>query len=52
MGTISTRGRLCAVRDWLKSTPNHQWTLPQEVVDRTAALYEEAYELLTGSKLS
>ncbi len=40
------------VRDWLKSTPDHQWTLPQEVVDRTAALYEEAYELLTGSKLS
>ncbi|MBQ5951095.1 MAG: phosphoribosylaminoimidazolesuccinocarboxamide synthase [Lachnospiraceae bacterium] len=39
------------VRNWLKATKDHGWTLPQEVVDRTAALYKEAYHMLTGEEL-
>ncbi len=39
------------VRDWLKANPDSGYTLPQEVIDRTIAKYEEAYALLTGEKL-
>ncbi len=39
------------VRDWLKANPDSGYTLPQEVIDKTIAKYEEAYELLTGEKL-
>ncbi|MBQ9327247.1 MAG: phosphoribosylaminoimidazolesuccinocarboxamide synthase [Solobacterium sp.] len=38
------------VRDWLKANPDSGYTLPQEVIDKTIAKYEEAYELLTGTK--
>ncbi len=36
------------VRDWLKENPNSGNLLPDEVVEKTAAKYKEAYELLTG----
>lgn len=39
-------------RDWLKANPHDDWTLPQDVVDKTIAIYLEGYERLTGSKLS
>ncbi len=39
------------VRDWLKSNTNHGNTLPQEVVDKTVALYKEAYRMLTGEMI-
>ena len=39
-------------RDWLKSNEGkHDWTLPQEIVDKTIEKYLQAYELLTGRKL-
>ena len=37
-------------RDWLK-THDHDWTLPQEIVDKTIDKYLQAYELLTGKPL-
>ncbi|KAI4449736.1 Phosphoribosylaminoimidazole-succinocarboxamide synthase [Eubacterium plexicaudatum ASF492] len=36
------------VRDWLRQNPDHDGVLPEEVVEKTAAKYREAYELLTG----
>ena len=39
------------VRDWLKANPDSDYKLPQDVIDKTIAKYEEAYELLTGKKL-
>lgn len=38
------------VRDYLKAHPGD--SLPQEIIDKTIAKYEEAYELLTGKKFS
>lgn len=38
-------------RDWLKQNPDHNWTLPEEVVDKTIDKYLQAYEMLTGEKL-
>ena len=38
-------------RDWLRANPGNDWTLPQEIVDKTIAKYEQAYELLTGKPL-
>ncbi len=38
-------------RDWLKANEGHNWTLPQEIVDKTIAKYLQAYELLTGKPL-
>ena len=38
-------------RDWLKANPDNDWTLPEEVVNKTIGKYLECYELLTGSKL-
>ncbi len=37
-------------RDWLKSN-EHNWTLPQEIVDKTIAKYLQDYKLLTGKEL-
>ena len=37
-------------RDWLKSN-KHDWTLPEEVVEKTIAKYLQGYELLTGKPL-
>ena len=38
-------------RDWLKSNPDNDWTLPQEIVDKTIDKYLQAYKLLTGKDL-
>jgi phosphoribosylaminoimidazole-succinocarboxamide synthase len=38
-------------RDWLTSHPGNDWTLPQEIVDKTIAKYLEAYEMITGKNL-
>ena len=38
-------------RDYLKANPECNWTLPQEIVDKTIAKYLQAYELLTGKPL-
>ena len=36
------------VRDYLKATPEHNFLLPDEVVDKTVEKYKEAFALLTG----
>jgi len=39
------------VRDWLTANPDsadNGYVLPQDIIDRTAAKYREAFELLTG----
>ena len=38
-------------RDWLKSN-EHDWELPQEIVDKTIEKYLQAYELLCGKPLA
>ena len=38
-------------RDWLKANDHDDWTLPQDIVDKTIAKYLQAYELLTGEPL-
>ena len=38
-------------RDWLKANPGNDWTLPQDIVDKTIEKYLQAYELLTGERL-
>ena len=38
-------------RDWLKANEGHDWTLPEEVVQKTIDKYLQAYELLTGKQL-
>ncbi len=38
-------------RDWLKANEGHDWTLPQEIVDKTIEKYLQAYKLLTGENL-
>ncbi len=35
------------VRDYLKANPDSDYTLPQDVIDKTIEKYEEAYRLLT-----
>ena len=39
------------VRDWLKTNPDSDYKLPQDVIDKTIAKYKEAYTLLTGKEL-
>ncbi len=39
-------------RDWLKSHPGHDWTLPADVVSKTVEKYLQAYEMLTGEKMA
>ncbi len=38
-------------RDWLKANPHDDWTLPQEIVDKTIEKYLQGYHLLTGKEL-
>ena len=38
-------------RDWLKANPDNNWTLPQEIVDKTIDKYLQAYKMLTGKDL-
>ena len=38
-------------RDWLKANPDNDWTLPDEIVQKTIEKYLQSYEMLTGEKL-
>nr|WP_294530395.1 phosphoribosylaminoimidazolesuccinocarboxamide synthase [uncultured Blautia sp.] len=38
-------------RDWLKANPDNNWTLPQEIVDKTIQKYLQSYKMLTGKEL-
>ena len=38
-------------RDWLKANPDNNWTLPQDVLEKTIGKYLQGYELLTGKPL-
>jgi len=38
-------------RDWLKANPDNNWTLPEEITEKTIAKYLQAYSLLTGEEL-
>ena len=38
-------------RDWLTSHPGNDWTLPEDVVQKTIDKYRQSYEMLTGEKL-
>ena len=37
--------------DRLKANPGNDWTLPQEITDKTIDKYLQAYKLLTGEDL-
>lgn len=37
-------------RDWLKAN-DHNWTLPNDIVDKTIKKYLQAYKMLTGKEL-
>ena len=39
------------VRDWLKSNPDSDYLLPQDIIDKTIAKYKEAYKMLTGKDI-
>ncbi|MBR6359138.1 MAG: phosphoribosylaminoimidazolesuccinocarboxamide synthase, partial [Lachnospiraceae bacterium] len=34
-------------RDWLKANPGNDWTLPEEIVEKTISKYLQGYEMLT-----
>ena len=38
-------------RDWLKANPDNDWTLPEDIVEKTIDKYLQSYEMLTGEKL-
>ncbi|WP_405121917.1 phosphoribosylaminoimidazolesuccinocarboxamide synthase [Sellimonas catena] len=38
-------------RDWLKANPDNNWTLPEDVVQKTIDIYLQGYEMLTGKTL-
>ncbi|MCR5108075.1 MAG: phosphoribosylaminoimidazolesuccinocarboxamide synthase [Lachnospiraceae bacterium] len=38
-------------RDWLKANPHDDWTLPEDVVNRTIDIYHQGYKLLTGKEI-
>ena len=39
-------------RDWLKANEGHDWTLPEDIVQKTIDKYLQGYELLTGKTLA
>ena len=39
------------VRDYLKANPDCDYDLPDEIIEKTIAKYNEAYELLTGDRI-
>lgn len=39
-------------RDWLKQNPDNNWTLPEDIVEKTINKYLQGYELLTGKPLN
>jgi len=40
------------VRDWLKANPDSGYKLPDEVVEKTASKYKEAFLMLTGKEFT
>lgn len=38
-------------RDWLKSNPDNDWTLPDDIVEKTIEKYLQAYRMLTGQEI-
>ena len=38
-------------RDWLKANKDNNWTLPQDIVDKTIEKYLQVYKMLTGEDL-
>ena len=38
-------------RDWLRANPGNDWTLPEDVANRTIEKYLEAFKMLTGRPL-
>ena len=38
-------------RDWLKANPDNNWTLPEDITEKTIAKYLQAYRQLTGEEL-
>ena len=38
-------------RDWLKANPDNNWTLPDDIVQKTIDKYLQGYEMLTGKEL-
>lgn len=38
-------------RDWLKQNPNNNWTLPEDIAEKTIQKYLEGYKMLTGKDL-
>ena len=38
-------------RDWLKANPGNDWTLPEDIVQKTIDKYLQSYEMLTGKAL-
>ena len=38
-------------RDWLKNNEGHDWTLPDDIAQKTISKYLEVYNLLTGKAL-
>ena len=38
-------------RDYLKANPDCNWTLPQDIVDKTIEKYLQGYKLITGKEL-
>ena len=38
-------------RDWLKQNPNNNWTLPEDIAEKTINKYLEGYKMLTGKDL-
>lgn len=39
------------VRNWLKANPDSDYSLPQDVIDKTIEKYKEAYTMLTGKEI-
>ncbi len=39
-------------RDWLTANEGHDWTLPEEIVEKTIEKYLQGYRLITGEALS
>lgn len=38
-------------RDWLKANPDNDWTLPEDIVEKTIDKYLQAYKMLTDKDL-
>ena len=39
-------------RDWLKTNEGHDWTLPEDVANKTIDIYLQGYKMLTGKEVA